>query len=186
MTTIERSVELRCHPATRVDIVRAIRVLVHRTAGAELELSYRLEGDIPRIRIPSPTTPGVGAQLWQHTCFEVFIAMEGLDAYHEFNFSPSGEWAVQAFRCYRDAVRLASPIPPMHIATRATDPLLELETSIRLESLSANHANSVLRLGLSTVVEADDGTLSYWALQHRTVRADFHDANTFALRLVVP
>ena len=27
MTTIERSVELGCHPATRVDIVRAIGVL---------------------------------------------------------------------------------------------------------------------------------------------------------------
>jgi hypothetical protein len=186
MTTIERSVELGCHPATRVDIVRAIGVLVRRTADAKLELSYRIDGDISRIRIPSPTTPGVGTQLWKHTCFEAFIALEGLDAYHEFNFAPSGEWAVQAFRGYRDAVRLASPIPPMHIAVRATDQLLELETSIRLESLSANHANSVLRLGLSAVVEAGDGTLSYWALQHKAARPDFHDANTFALRLETP
>jgi hypothetical protein len=186
MTTIERSVELGCHPATRVDIVRAIRVLVRRTSGSELEIAYRLDGDISRIRVLSPTTPGVGTQLWQHTCLEAFIALDGLDAYHEFNFAPSGEWAVQAFRGYRDAVRLASPIPPMHIAVRATDQLLELGTSIRLESLSANHPNSVLRLGLSAVVEAGDGTLSYWALQHKAARPDFHDANTFALRLETP
>jgi hypothetical protein len=185
MTTIERAVELRCHPATRVDIVRVIRVLVHRT-GAELELGYRLDGDISRIRIPSPTTPGVGTQLWQHTCFEAFVAIEGLDAYHEFNIAPSGEWAVQAFRGYRDAVRLDNPIPPMHIAARATDQQLELETCIRLDSLSATHANSVLRLGLSAVVEAGDGTLSYWALQHKAARPDFHDAITFALRLETP
>ena len=185
MTTIERAVELRCHPATRVDIVRAIRVLVRRT-GTELELTYHLDGDISRIRIPSPTTPGAGTQLWQHTCFEAFIALEELDAYHEFNFAPSGEWAVQAFRGYRDAVRLDNTIPPMHIAVRATDQLLELETSIRFESLSANYANSVLRLGLSAVVEAGDGTLSYWALQHNAARPDFHDANTYALRLETP
>jgi hypothetical protein len=185
MTTIERAVELRCHPATRVDIVRAIRVLVRRT-GAELELTYRLDGDISRLRIPSPTTPGAGTQLWQHTCFEAFVAVEGLDAYREFNFAPSGECAVQAFRGYRDAVRLASPTPPMRIAVRASDQQLELETCIGLESLSGSHANSVLRLGLSAVVEAGDGTFSYWALQHKAARPDFHDANTFALRLEVP
>jgi hypothetical protein len=183
MTTIDRSVELGCHPATRVDFVRAIRVIVRRTAGGELDISYRLDGDIPRLRIPSATTPGVGTQLWRHTCFEAFVALEGTAAYHEFNFAPSGEWAVQAFRGYRDAVRLANPIPPMRIAARATDEILELETCIGLESLSAEHPNSVLRLGLSAVVEASDGTLSYWALQHKAERPDFHDANTFALRL---
>jgi hypothetical protein len=186
MTTIERTVDLGCHPATRVDYVRAIRVHVRRTADGELQIGYRLEGDIPRIRIPSAATATVATQLWQHTCFEAFIAVEGFGSYHEFNFAPSGERTVQAFRGYRDAVRSASPTPPMHIAAQVTDQLLELETSIRLESLSASHQHSVLRLGLSAVVEAGDGTLSYWALQHRAARPDFHDANTFALRLEAP
>jgi hypothetical protein len=186
MTTIERSVDLGCHPATRVDLVRAISVVVRRTAGGELGIAYRLDGDIARIRIASPKTETVATRLWQHTCFEAFVAVDGLNAYHEFNFAPSGEWTVQAFRGYRDAVGLAGPTPPIHIAARATDELVELETSIRLENLSASHRHSVLRLGLSAVVEAGDGTLSYWALQHREARPDFHDAKTFAMRLETP
>ena len=180
------TIELECHPATRIDLVRAIRVLVRRAAGTELDITYRLDGDIPRIRIPSPMTPGAGTPLWQHTCFEAFIAVDGWAPYHEFNFAPSGEWAVHAFRGYRDAVPLASQIPPMRIAVRVSDQQLELETCVRLESLSASHSSSALRLGLSAVVESGDGTLSYWALQHRAARPDFHDANTFALRLEAP
>jgi len=184
--TIERSIELECHPATRTDLVRAIRVLVRRTAGTELEIAYSLDGDIPRIRIPSPATRRVAIPLWQHTCFEAFVAVEGLAPYHEFNFAPSGEWEVRAFRGYRDAVPLASEIDPIQIAVRVSDQRLELDTCVRLESLSASHRYSVLRLGLSAVVEADDGTLSYWALQHRAARPDFHDTNTFTLRLEAP
>ena len=184
--TIERSIDLGCHPATRTDLVRAIRVLVRRAAGTQLDITYRLDGDIPRIRIPSPATPQVAPPLWQHTCFEAFVAVDGWALYHEFNFAPSGECAVHAFRGYRDAVPLASEIPPMRIAVRVSDQRLELETCVRLESLSASHRYSALRLGLSAVVEAGDGTLSYWALQHGAARPDFHDANTFALRLEVP
>jgi hypothetical protein len=184
--TIERSVELGCHPATRTDLVRAIRVLVRRAAGPELDITYRLDGDIARIRIPSPAMAADATPLWQHTCFEAFIAVEGSALYHEFNFAPSGECAVRAFRGYRDAVALASEIPPMRIAAGASDQRLELESCVQLESLSASHPYSALRLGLSAVVEADDGTLSYWALQHRAARPDFHDANTFTLRLEAP
>ena len=60
-------------------------------------MTFRLDGDIRRIRVPSPGVPRIATQLWRHTCFEAFIAMEGQPAYHEFNFAPSGEWAVYAF-----------------------------------------------------------------------------------------
>ena len=43
-----------------------------------------------------------------------------------------------------------------------------------------------LRLALSAVVEADDGTLSYWALRHPPGRPDFHHADGFVLRLEGP
>jgi hypothetical protein len=36
------------------------------------------------------------------------------------------------------------------------------------------------------VIEAADGTLSYWALLHSRAKPDFHDASTFALRLEPP
>jgi hypothetical protein len=183
---IERSIDLGCHPATRTNLVRAIHVLVRRATETALDITYCLDGDIPRIRIPSAATRRVAIPLWQHTCFEAFIAVGGLAPYHEFNFAPSGEWEVRAFRGYRDAVPFSSQIPPIRIAVRVSDQRLELETRVPLESLSASHRYSALRLGLSAVVEADDGTLSYWALQHRAARPDFHDADTFALLLEAP
>src|ERR1700683_2032784 len=179
----EHCLDLKCHPSTRPEAVRAIQVVVNRSSSADLKMTFRLDGDISRITI-SP--PRIATPLWQHTCFEAFIAVEGSALYHEFNFAPSGECAVRAFRGYRDAVPLASEIGPMPIAVRASDQRLELETRVQLERLSASHRYSVLRIGLSAVVEAGDGTLSYWALQHRADKPDFHDANTFALRLEGP
>ena len=73
--TIENGIDLICHPSTRPEAVRAVRVDVRRSASGELRLVFRLDGDIPRIQIPSPGVPRIGAQLWYHTCFEAFIAL---------------------------------------------------------------------------------------------------------------
>jgi hypothetical protein len=40
-----------------------------------------------------------------------------------------------------------------------------------------------IRLGLSAVVEATDGGLSYWALRHPPGKPDFHHIDAFALQL---
>jgi hypothetical protein len=159
---------------------------VRRSTTGELRIGFRLDGDIARIRVPSPGPPRIATRLWEHTCFEAFIALEGQPSYHEFNFAPSGEWAVQAFSGYRDGGPAASAMRPPQIAVRATDSRLELDATILLEGLSTIHPRAPLRLGLSAVVEASDGTLSYWALHHRAGKPDFHDAEAFALRLEPP
>jgi hypothetical protein len=41
----------------------------------------------------------------------------------------------------------------------------------------------VLRVGLSAVIEANDGTLSYWALKHPAAKPDFHHPDSFVLEL---
>ncbi len=184
--TIEYSIDLSCHPSSRTETVRAIQVFVRRSAKAELQLAFRLHGDIPRIRVPSPDAARIGSQLWLHTCFEAFIAVEGQPAYHEFNFAPSGEWAMLAFRAYRDRGPVASEMRPPQIAVRATQTRLELDASVRLAELSAIHHHAPLRLGLSAVIEASDGTLSYWARYHPAGKPDFHNADAFMLRLEPP
>ena len=183
--TVERQIVLRCHPSTRSEAVRAIRVTVRRSANAELHMAFRLDGDMARIHVPSPTAPRIATQLWHHTCFEAFIAVEGEPAYHEFNFAPSGEWAVYAFRGYRDGGPLANERLRPPISVRSTDSLLELDTLVRLDGLSAIHPRASIRVGLSAVVEASDG-LSYWALRHPAGKPDFHDAEGFSLSLGLP
>jgi hypothetical protein len=183
--TVEHWIDLRCHPSTRPETVRAIAVLVRRSSSAELELTFRLDGDIPRIWFPSPGVPRIATQLWRHTCFEAFIALEGQPAYHEFNFAPSGEWAVYAFCDYRDGGPLAYEMMRPHIAVRSAGSRLELDALVRLDGLSAIHPHASLRIGLSAVIEASDG-LSYWALRHPADKPDFHDADGFALLLEPP
>jgi hypothetical protein len=184
--TIEYMIDLSCHPSTRTETVRAIRVLVRRSAGAGLAISFCLEGDITRIRVPSRGVPRVATQLWQHTCFEVFVAIEGQPAYHEFNFAPSAEWAAYSFCGYRDGGSLTNEMRPPQITVQLTDRRLELDTLVLLDDLSAIHPRAPLRLGLSAVIEASDGTLSYWALHHPADKPDFHAADAFALRLEPP
>jgi hypothetical protein len=183
--TVANWVDLKCHPSKHPETVRAIAVLVRRSPSAELRLTFCLDGDMPQITVPSPGIPGFSTQLWRHTCFEAFIAVDGQPEYHEFNFAPSGEWAVFAFRGYRNGGPLMNEMRRPHICVRSTDVRLELDAVVRLDTLSAMHPRAALRVGLSAVVEANDG-LSYWALRHRSDKPDFHDADGFALQLEPP
>lgn len=182
--TLEHRVDLRCHPSTPAQMVRAIAVSVRRL-GSGLHMSFRLDGDIPRILVPPLAAPRISTRLWQHTCFEAFIAVEGHQAYHEFNFAPSGEWAVYAFSGNRDGGPLADEMMRPQIAVRSNGGRLELDATVRLDLLSASHPHASLRAGLSAVIEASDG-ISYWALHHPGDKPDFHDAGGFALLLEPP
>jgi hypothetical protein len=95
------TVVLVCHPETHGETVHRIEAGVCWHDGA-LAFNYTLEGDITRLRIPLPRLPRRTDRLWQHTCFEAFVSVKDKPEYYEFNFAPSGEWAVYRFRCYRD------------------------------------------------------------------------------------
>jgi hypothetical protein len=178
-------IDLTCHPSIPTETVRAIAVCVRRTARPELQMTFRIEGEIARLRIPPRGVVRIGKDLWRHTCFEAFIAIEGEAAYHEFNFAPSGEWAAYESRGYRDGHPVANETLTPRIAVRSTNGRLELDASVRLDFLSDVHARAPLRVGLSAVIEASDG-ISYWALRHPRDKPDFHDAEAFALRLEPP
>jgi hypothetical protein len=65
--TVEHWSDLKCHPSTRTEVVRAIGVLVRRSS-SELQMTFRLDGDIPRVRIAPPGVPRINPELWRHTC----------------------------------------------------------------------------------------------------------------------
>jgi hypothetical protein len=180
--TAENWIDLRCHRSTPTEALRTAKVLVRRSADAQLKFTFRLDGDLSRIRIPSPVVPHFAAQLWQHTCFEAFIAIDGQPSYHEFNFAPSGEWAAFIFSGYRNGGPLANEMLRPSIAVRSTDSQFELDAVVRLDCLSAIHPRASLNIGLSAVIEARDER-SFWALRHSLDKPDFHDAAGFALRL---
>ena len=183
--TPEHWIDLTCHPSTRSKTVCALRVLVRRSTNSDLQMTFRLDGDVAQIHVPPPGVPLFATGLWQRTCFEAFIALEGQSAYHEFNFAPSGEWTVYAFRGRRDGGPLANGKMQPIITVRSADNRLELDALVRLDSLSAVHPHASLHIGLMAVIEASDG-LSHWALRHFSDKPDFHDPNGFALLLDPP
>jgi hypothetical protein len=125
-------------------------------------------------------------RLWQHTCFEVFISVEGHSAYHEFNCAPSGEWAAYAFRRYREGAPLADDELAPSIIVRSAGDGLALDAIVRLDRLPTTEPHAPLQLALSAVVEEKDGALSYWALKHPPGKPDFHHPDAFALELLPP
>lgn len=181
--TFNAVVEMSSHPGSAGRAARRIAVDVGWHAHArELVLRYRLVADADRLLVP-PDRGHVRAEgLWRHTCFEAFAQPEGEDRYLEFNFSPSGEWAAYGFEGRRRGMRdldLASP--PRLECTRAAGSL-DLDVTLRLDALPAR----TVRVGLSAVVEDRDGALAWWALRHAAGPPDFHDPESFTLRLEAP
>jgi hypothetical protein len=160
--------------------VQEVKVHLRRLQDGTLAFTYMLKGDLARLQIP-PSRPSARIDgLWRHTCFEAFISASGNSAYQEFNFSPSGEWAVYHFRGYRDSLPLEEGEMAPQIVTRRVENGLEFDARIRLKPLLTIQS---LRLGLSAVIEDDTGTLSYWALKHPPGKPDFHHPEAFALEV---
>ena len=154
--------------------------------GSTLIVDYRVTGNLSHVAIRSPVTAGIADGLWERTCFELFVEVDGEDAYHEYNFSPSGQWALFGFSGYRSAVAISaisncSPVPQLDCRTLAEK--LRLTASLDLGGLPAPYESAQLDIGLSAVIEGADGTLSYWALRHGDGPPDFHQRAGFDLRV---
>jgi len=171
---------LLCHPTTPCAAVDAIEITVQGSEAGGLELSYRVRGTQSAIHLPPALPPGPADNLWQHTCCEVFIATVNRKKYREFNFSPSGQWAAYRFTDYRERDTGFSPAAAPHITVRSLPDGFQLDVSIAPELLPADQT---LLLGLSAVIEAANGSKSYWALQHCAPQPDFHLRPSFALTL---
>jgi len=170
---------LVCHPASQPVAARGVAAGAQRDPAGALTLRFVLTADLAHVALPALREPQRRDELWRHTCMECFIRTGG-NAYLEFNFSPSREWAAYAFRGYRDA----APLPPAfdpRIAVKSHSDGIELEATIPAAALA--HVSSPWRVGLSAVMEETSGAITYWALRHAPGKPDFHHAEAFALEL---
>jgi len=181
-SSIIHAVTLIRHPESRSEAVRSIGARVCRAPDA-LAITYSIEADVARLRVPPPRPPRIAHRLWRHTCCECFIALKGRPEYHEFNLAPSGEWAAYAFAKYREGAPVVDEALNPNVAVRRAAERLELDASIPLNRLSAMHPRQGLALALSAVIEDEQGMLSYWALKHPPGKPDFHYPGSFVLEL---
>ncbi|MCF8709117.1 DOMON-like domain-containing protein [Rhizorhapis sp. SPR117] len=143
-----------------------------------LALEYVVRGDIGALKIPAATVAAQCDNLWQATCFELFVALDD-GGYAEYNFAPSSCWAAYRFDDYRTGIRAAASAAPVVEAMLTKH---RLGVSVQLD-LGALVPDLNRRIGLSAVIEQQDGSKSWWALQHPSEKPDFHHRDCFALQL---
>lgn len=179
---------LSCHPTTPCAALHSLQATAEHTPEGGLRLRYLLNGDLAHILFPPPQAPVATDGLWEHTCFEAFIGVQGESAYREFNFSPSGQWAAYAFSSYRQRLAwMASHAPEVTFSLAPEGSKdgdgLQLDAFIAAADLPVNPKGKALELGLTAVIETTTGKKSYWALKHPPERPDFHQRAGFTATL---
>ena len=173
---------LICHPQTPpsgepFELWATAELSAAFGASATLNIWYGVGAPAARFVVPA-TGEGVRRdELWRTTCFEAFLARDGEPAYREWNFAPSGDWASYEFDDYRAGSRPADVAAPPYV--RVEDNL----TWWTLGATVAVPAGIHWDLGLSAVLEEQDGAKSYWALAHGDGPPDFHLRSCFAAPL---
>lgn len=154
--------------------------------GNELRVCYQLSGDLKSVVVPSPVTgtPTRRDGLWEHTCFELFLAVEGAEPYWEMNLAPNGDWNLYRLANYREGLqpvldRDALPFG-VRVGPMALELMVTLQLPLELTELCREHP---MQLGVTAVIERSSGELTYWALAHGQAEADFHQRKDFLLRL---
>ena len=175
-----QTLELKPHPAFHPAQVSAVTVRWTQLADGRLMLRYRVDG-CGELVVPAFRGHGKADELWKTTCFELFL-YDGEGRYREFNFSPSGQWAMYSFAGYRNRDR-----------NREGEAALRDFPDIRHEKgdkvfVQTVFVDSTILLGaeraaLAAVIEEQRGRPSYWALAHNALKPDFHDPFGFRIPL---
>lgn len=202
------SLSLHPHPDGPAPPIDALAVELTRPKRDRIALRFVATGEgVRHIRL----RPTIGERrarhdgLWRHSCFELFVRPGDGDAYIEYNLAPSGDWACYRFGRYRDEMvvpRVPEPVIGhwLHLPRGAdrergvdTDiagisrdfsaPFFELTAEIDLHFLAVEQPGATWHVGLSTVIESRNGTVSHWALAHPPGTPDFHHPDCFALEL---
>jgi hypothetical protein len=131
-----------------------------------------------RFTIPAlEEEPSRKEDLWDTTCFEAFLRIPGADAYQEWNFAPSGDWAAYDFTSHREGRTDAD----------VNAPYIRVEDNLTWWAMGATisvDAAATWALGVAAILEEKDGTKSYWAMAHPPgEKPDFHDPTCFAAHL---
>lgn len=147
------------------------------SATATTNIWFGIGAPPTRFVLPERTEPVRAENLWETTCFEAFLRVPGALSYREWNFAPSSAWAAYDFSGYRDG-RSDADVSAPYVRTEDNFTWWALGATITVD------AKAAFELGLSAILEEQDGTKSYWAITHPGgKKPDFHDPACFAANL---
>ena len=148
---------------------------------SSLTVEYTLSGAVADLEVPPALkdTPSRRDQLWENTCFEVFIGLPDSPRYWEVNAAPSGDWNVYRFDDYRQAMVAEPACQQLDSTWQALVKGYYLTLELPTEGWLPH--DQPLELGVSTVLKTDH--ISHWALTHLGTEPDFHRRDSFSLTI---
>jgi hypothetical protein len=167
------------HPARPPVRVAEVQVVSQYLKDGTLFLRWRIDG-AQKVVLPTYAGSGRADDLWQTTCFELFLDL-GEGRYREFNFSPSGRWAAYDFSSYRVRSGNAELRDWPETTVDRGDSIVTGAVRLPGEALA-----SATRGALATVVEEESGVISFWAAEHHKDQPDFHDRTCFTSDFAPP
>jgi hypothetical protein len=185
--------EWRLVPFARSPEALGLRLEGHlEREGTALRVNYALRGELAAVVLPPPAAAGplrAGPRradgLWEHTCFELFLAAEGAEGYWEVNLSPNGDWNLYRLTGYRQGLTPERDREALPFAVDRGPDALRLSLTLPLpEPLARACQTQPLQVAVTAVIEQTGGAVSYWALAHSGAEADFHRREDFVLRLL--
>lgn len=173
--------ELTCHPAHPSVLVRSIETRVIGFDRNWLRVRWRILG-AGKLVVPAFAGKGRASDLWQTTCFELFLQEPGAAGYIEFNLSPSERWNAYDFSGRREGM-VERPMPrEPECGLRKGSDIAVFDAAIPAAALPG----TALRCGFTAVIEEEGGAKSYWSLTHKADAPDFHDPACFTIDLAAP
>lgn len=173
--------DLTCHPAHPPALVRSIETRVIGLDARWLRIRWRILG-AQKLVIPSFAGKGRANDMWQTTCFELFLQQPGSSGYIEFNLSPSERWNAYDFSARREGMT-ERPMPREPECTmRKGSDIAVFDVAIPAAGLPEGQ----LYGALTAVIEEEGGMKSYWAMLHTADAPDFHDPACFTVPLAAP
>ncbi|WP_373491471.1 DOMON-like domain-containing protein [Parasphingorhabdus sp.] len=172
---------LQCHPSTPVSAIDQIAVEWSMSETGTIWLRFHATGHVDEVILPDDLDQSERTDnLWQRTCFELFLKEPGKERYCEFNFAPSGNWAGYSFSSYREGMDQLAMAQAPEIFMDFSDAHIGLEASFGLPD---NWVQNEFEAALSAVIEMQNGEKSLWALAHPAGRPDFHHQDCFKLEM---
>lgn len=171
--------ELAPHPAYRPRAIRRVEARILSLTDSWLRVRWRIDGP-EKLVLPPFAGKGRADNLWQTTCFELFMMpRDGTRGYSEFNLSPSERWAAYDFTDYREGMTQRSFPREPDCTMRTGQAMAIFDASLP----RAQMPEPPCAIGLSAVLEEEGGVKSYWALAHSKAEPDFHDPSCFTAGL---
>ena len=177
----DRNFLLKPFPSTSLQSDIQIAGNINRHSNT-LKVCYQLRGNLSDITIAKPASiPMRKHELWKDTCFEFFMGIQNSSQYWEFNLSPAGHWNIYRFTDYRQGMKEETAFDSLPFTVETKLNLLKLTLELNLDPIIP--IEKVLAVGITTVIKYSNGDVTYWALTHPSLEPDFHQQDSFIIKL---